>query len=95
MDQWSAKAINVIFGRRVVPIYGDGFGANLRPEHYEEFCNSVDRVAFEIGSTGGVAEEYLFDGRGPGRPRGPWRSYVRAKTTRLKIPTAPPQSPLP
>jgi len=81
MDQWTAKSINLIWGKPIVRLEASNW---VHPENdetvYETFCQKVDALALILGVSGSEAEERLFS-RG-GRTASPWRRHLRAPRPR-------------
>lgn len=75
MDQWTAKSVNLLFGKVIVPMRGDAISPAVTAEHYVSYCDAVDQIAQRIGSDGSTAEIRLFDQGG--RLPGYWRAYVK------------------
>ncbi len=83
MDQWTARSVNLIFGRPVVITRGIGSQSARMPSqivcdsntsaNYEAFCECVEWLADEAGVSPEEAELSLFS---EGRGKGAWRSYV-------------------
>ena len=79
MDQWVAKAINLIAEDPIVAINKDGWVTDQNKEEvYETFCAEIDKVALLLNTTGYKAEEQLFSIGGHGTKKGAWRQYVIA-----------------
>lgn len=76
MDQWTAKSINLIWGKPVVKMAAVHW---VHPDNdataYESFCRKIDALAPILGLSGSETEERLFS-RG-GRTPLPWRAHVR------------------
>lgn len=74
MDQWTSKSINMIFGSRLVNLYGNGYVSDRNDtESYVNYCTSVEKLA-EIG--GWSPEETEIRLFSEGRRKGAWRNYV-------------------
>lgn len=87
MDQWTARSINLLAGKPVVPLIravhrrtgkvAVAVAQDVGGEVYETFCALVDELAEKLKLTGEETERLLFSHGGwvPGR----WRTYVRAQ----------------
>lgn len=75
MDQWTARSVNLITGREVVPMAGVYVSSDSAGEHYQAFCEEVDGLAAILGCSGQEIEERLFSQGG--RKPWPWRVYVK------------------
>ena len=78
MDQWTAKSVNLITGRKIVQLSGGCPPRTNTPDHYNRFCEEVDRMAQRLGLKGEQVEEMMMS-RG-GRKPAPWRQHVRGNT---------------
>jgi len=74
MDQWTAKSVNLLTGRWVVPLQGDAVLRTAPKGCYQAFCEEIDLMAGLLGCAGHIAEERLFSEGG--RYSWPWRVYV-------------------
>jgi hypothetical protein len=80
MDQWTAKSINLLTGKKVVIIEQSGAvsGRNTAA-NYENYCSVVDEIAAQLKLSGEDVEEMLmskgFVKKGSIPPE-PWRQYV-------------------
>lgn len=74
MDQWTAKSVNLLAGRRVVWMTGNSVSSKNTGCDYAGFCREVDAIADLLQCSGQQAEERLFSAGG--RPRRPWREHV-------------------
>lgn len=90
MDQWTAKAINLICAEKLIrrKHLNSRLAAPAAAKVYEQYCDLVDDVATHLSSecsvwSGMEAEAALFckggrkAGSNPTTLIGPWRSYVR------------------
>ena len=80
MDQWTAKSINLITGKKVVIIEQSGAvsGRNTAM-NYENYCLVVDEIATHLKLSGADVEEMLMSKgfvRKGSIPPEPWRRYV-------------------
>lgn len=76
MDQWTAKSINLIEGRDVVPIDRTGLVPDRVSDYnYEDFCQCIEKIGVEINKSPDKVEEMLMS-RG-GLKAEPWREYVK------------------
>jgi 8-oxoguanine DNA glycosylase-like protein len=85
MDQWTAKSINLLTGKRIVKLLDTSPTRENTGGEYNSFCEEVDAIAALIGCTGCEAEERLFS-RG-GRKPGAWRKHVAEATARTRANT--------
>jgi len=75
MDQWVAKAINLVSKQPIVTIDKAGWVTDFNNEAvYEAFCAEIDKLALLLKTTGYKAEEQLFSIGG--RVKGTWRQYI-------------------
>lgn len=79
MDQWTAKSVNLLTGRWVVPMQGDAVLRSAPKGCYQAFCEEVDLMAGLLGCAGHIAEQRLFS-EGGNYPW-PWRAYVDQEWT--------------
>lgn len=78
MDQWVAKAINLITDNKIVKIDRSHWVTDENNcDDYEKFCFEVDRIGEFLKTDGYKAEEKLFSIGG--RTKGAWRKYVIEK----------------
>jgi len=75
MDQWTARSVNLITGRKVVPMAGDYVSGYSTGEHYQAFCEEIDAMAAALGCAGQDIEGRLFSQGG--RKPWPWRAFVK------------------
>lgn len=75
MDQWTARSVNMITGRKVALMAGDYVSGYSTGEHYQAFCEEIDAMAAALGCAGQDIEERLFSQGG--RKPWPWRAYVK------------------
>lgn len=81
MDQWTAKSINLLTGKRIVKLYGKG-RASPHPsnvaDNYEVFCAVIDALGRHINLAGDKVEEKLFSRGNTRRANnsGKWRKHV-------------------
>ncbi len=75
MDQWTARSVNLITGRKVVLMAGDYVSGYSTGKHYQAFCEEIDAMAVALGCSGQDIEERLFSQGG--RKPWPWRAYVK------------------
>lgn len=75
MDQWTARSVNLITGRKVALMAGDYVSGYSTGEHYQAFCEEIDAMAAALGCSGQDIEERLFS-QGWHKPW-PWRAYVK------------------
>lgn len=81
MDQWTAKSINLIEGRDVVPLDRSGLVPDRASEYnYEDFCQCIEKIGVEINQSPDKVEEMLMS-RG-GQKAEPWRTYVKMHYSR-------------
>lgn len=82
MDQWTAKSVNLLTGKRIVKLYGATQRVSPHPsntpDNYAVFCAVIDALGRYINLPGDKVEEKLFS---KGRIRrgngvGMWREYV-------------------
>jgi hypothetical protein len=76
MDQWTAKSINLLTGRKVVRLTGDYVAINNTCGNYEAYCEEVDAIAGHLSQSGENIEEMLMS-KGGKRPW-PWRCHVKS-----------------
>jgi hypothetical protein len=77
MDQWTAKSINLLAGRKIVRMSGSWPNHENSCENYEAFCQLVDFLSEKVGCTGDEFEQRMFSQNGQHRKiRGPWRAHV-------------------
>jgi hypothetical protein len=77
MDQWTAKSINLLAGRKIVRMVGESPSRANSSENYESFCQIVDILAQKVGCTGDEFEQRLFSQNGQYKKvRGAWRTHV-------------------
>ena len=76
MDQWTAKSINLLTGRRVVLLAPSPTTKNTY-ENYEAYCQEVDCMAKLLGIPGDKVEERLMSKGGRDKAAGEWRKHVR------------------
>jgi hypothetical protein len=74
MDQWTAKSVNLLSGRKMVLMASDSPANSNTGDNYDAFCEEIDSIAKLINCSGQEAEERLFSQGG--RPRWAWREYV-------------------
>jgi hypothetical protein len=75
MDQWTAKSVNLLTGRKVVKIHNSSPLKSNSGKNYKDFCAEIDRMALLMGTKGDKVEQMLFS-KGY-RPPEPWRKYVK------------------
>ena len=75
MDQWTARSINLITGRKVVLMAGDYVSGYSTGAHYQVFCDEIDAMAVKLDCAGQDIEERMFSQGG--RKPWPWRAYVK------------------
>lgn len=76
MDLWTSLSVNLLFGERVVPVYGEAIGSSAGPHHYERFCTAVEIISGRLGCSPDEAEMRMFDGRN--LSPNSWRKHVSA-----------------
>lgn len=84
LDQWTAKSLDVLMQDSPIKLasWGGPAAATAR-EAYEKYCLAIEEIAKLLGQdwNGEQAEAALFD-----KPRGGWRTYVRASYESLEEP---------
>ena len=80
MDQWTARSVNYLTGKKMVRMSGNFVAPNNDGVHYERYCLAVESLANltdpEQRLNGAETEMRLFC-RG-GKLAGPWRTIIRS-----------------
>ena len=75
MDQWTARSINLLTGKRVVKLdHSNTVSIDNDVYAYREFCQIVCAMAKHLGATVEDTEMRLFS---QGRGKGMWRNHVK------------------
>lgn len=74
MDQWTAKAVNLLAGLPVVRMSGDYVSGTNKGGNYLAFCREVEAIAKHLKCSGDQAEQRIYSMGG--RYRWPWRKHV-------------------
>lgn len=80
LDQWTAKSINLLFGKPIIAITKNGWVTDKNSsEDYEKYCLLNEKLSKELELNPIKTEEVLFsfEGRNPGY----WREYVKKHYT--------------
>jgi hypothetical protein len=75
MDQWTAKSINLLTGRKAVRLTVDYVAINNTCGNYEAYCQEIDAIAGHLAQSGEDIEEMLMS-KGGKKPW-PWRFHVK------------------
>lgn len=74
MDQWTAKSVNLICGKKIVDLQGGYVSKKNDSDVYERFCNIIEDIARNFTKSGEEIEIAMFS-KG-GRKKQAWRQYV-------------------
>jgi hypothetical protein len=79
MDQWAAKAVNLLYRREIVRLNAARSGTSTSPsssntgKHYECYCHHLEDLQHRLGEASlSSTEERIFSRRG----NGTWRDHV-------------------
>ena len=82
LDQWTARSANLLLGKSLIHLTRVNNAAWVSDRNsevvYEEFCQFIERLGYELGVSADLAEEIIFSAGNKGRKqtRGAWRDYV-------------------
>jgi len=75
MDQWTAKSVNLLTGRKVVKLSGSSPLRSNSSNDYKDFCKEISHMAQLLGISGDHVEQNLFSSGG--KEPEPWRIHVK------------------
>lgn len=78
MDQWTSKSVNLLKGKDVVYLTAGHVNKKNTFKNYQRFCEYIDELASELGTSGEKVEMAMFS-KG-GKNKWPWRQYVVDQT---------------
>lgn len=83
LDQWTAKAVNLILCSNIIKLDSQGYVKKNDSKAYGFFCEFIESLFEEINKSNHkilnskIIEEYLFDIGGKKNSIGKWRKYVK------------------